>query len=82
LPVLIDVSPDPLPSPPSDWDEIQVGSLVLVRDHKMEAWYEAIVLKADGEVFRLKYRDYDEPAVTRRRDQIALLYPADTRAAA
>jgi hypothetical protein len=35
-----------------------------------------------GDVFRLKFRDYDEPAVTRRRDQIALLYPGNPAQAA
>ncbi|GEO16903.1 hypothetical protein [Microvirga aerophila] len=32
LPVLIDVSSDPIPSTPTNWEEIKPGSIVLVRD--------------------------------------------------
>ncbi|GEO19072.1 hypothetical protein [Microvirga aerophila] len=76
LPVLIDVSPDPIPSTPTDWDEIKPGSVVLVRDKHDEAWYEAVVLNAVGDVYRLKWRDYPGyPVLTRQRQQLGLIYP-------
>jgi hypothetical protein len=76
LPVLIDVSSDPTPSTPTNWDEIKPGSVVLVRDKHDEAWYEAVVLNAVGDVYRLKWRDYPGyPVLTRQRHQLGLLFP-------
>ena len=78
LPVLIDVSPDPLPSKPSHWDEITVGSLVLAWDQECEAWYEVVVTNEVDGLFRIKWRDFPkQKPVMLRRDQIALLYPGD-----
>jgi hypothetical protein len=75
LPVVVASTPTTQSQAPADWDSIVVGNTVLVRDPESEGWYEAIVLEALGEVFRLRFRDYKEPAVTRRRNEIALLYP-------
>ncbi|GEO17792.1 hypothetical protein [Microvirga aerophila] len=76
VPVLIDVSTNPAPSAPSDWDEIKPGSVVLARDHHQEAWYEAVVLNVIGDVCRLRWRDYPgERIQTCRRNQLGLLYP-------
>jgi len=78
LPVLIDVSPDPLPRKPSHWDEITVGSLVLAWDQECEAWYEVVVTNEVDGLFRIKWRDFPkQKPVMLRRDQIALLYPGD-----
>ena len=83
LPVLIDVSPDPVPTTPSDWNEIKPGSVVLVRDKHDEAWYEAVVLNVIGDVCRLKWRDYPGyPVLTRRRHQLGLMYHGDSRTSA
>jgi hypothetical protein len=61
---------------PQDWDEIGLGSLVLAPDHRPDyGWYEALVISANGEALTLKWRDYDEPTVVRRRNQLALLPP-------
>jgi hypothetical protein len=79
LPVLIDVSSNPIPSAPTSWDEIKPGSVVLVRDKHDEAWYEAVVLNAVGDVYRLKWRDYPGyPVLTRQRQQLGLIYPTGT----
>jgi hypothetical protein len=79
VPVLIDVSSNPIPSTPSDWDEIKPGSVVLVRDKHDEAWYEAAVLNVIGDVCRLKWRDYPGyPVLTRQRHQLGLMYPGKT----
>jgi hypothetical protein len=83
LPVLIDVSSDPVPSTPSDWDEIKPGSVVLVRDDYQESWYEAVVLNMIGDICRLKWRDYPgEPALTRQRNQLGLMCPTGSSRAA
>jgi hypothetical protein len=76
LPVLIDVSANPTPSAPSDWDEIKPGSVVLARDHHQEAWYEAVVLNLIGDVCRIRWRDYPgERIQTCRRHQLGIMFP-------
>jgi hypothetical protein len=62
---------------PKHWDEITAGDLVLAYDADSEAWYEAIVLQIDGELLRLRWRDYPlERIAPQRRDQLALLPPS------
>jgi hypothetical protein len=52
--VLVDVSPDPLPTKPKDWEDIKVGSLVLAWDREYEAWYEVVVVnEIDGGMVRV-----------------------------
>jgi hypothetical protein len=76
---LIDVSPDPVPTKPSDWDGIQVGSLVLAWDREVEGWFEALITNEVAGVFRLKWRDYPEiRPITRKRQELALLHPDET----
>ena len=61
---------------PQDFDEVGPGSLVLAWDEEVDAWYEAIVVLAQGDHFWLRWRDYpSERQVQYRRDQLALLYP-------
>ncbi|MCQ2002366.1 hypothetical protein [Rhizobium sp. NRK18] len=73
---------EPLPvkpvSKPKDWDEVVVGSVVLIKDGAGEPWYEATVIsiKDDG-TYRLKWRDFlEEPAFNRRIEDIGLMHPA------
>jgi hypothetical protein len=73
---------EPLPvkpvSKPKDWDQVVVGSLVLVKDGAGEPWYEATVLsiKDDG-TYRVRYRDYlEEPAFDCSIEDIGLIHPA------
>ncbi len=62
---------------PKHWDEITGGDLVLAYDADSEAWYEAIVLQIDGDLLRLRWRDYPlERIAPQRRDQLALLPPS------
>jgi hypothetical protein len=80
--VLVDVSPDPVPSKPQDWDEIQVGSLVLAWDRPSEAWYEAVVINVVDGACRLKWLSYpEEKPVLRRREQLAPMNPVHCAAA-
>ena len=59
---------------PRSWDEVGAGSLVLAYDG--EAWWEALVYVAQGDRFRLTWRDYPrEPAIVRQRHELALLCP-------
>lgn len=81
--VLIDVSPNPVPSKPNDWDDIKVGSLVLAWDRPNEGWYEAVVINVVDGACRLKWLDYPElKPIMRRREQLALMHPDQTCAAA
>ncbi|MEN0115467.1 MAG: hypothetical protein AAGD15_01990 [Agrobacterium cavarae] len=67
---------------PDSFDKIVVGSLVLATEGRLEGWYEAKVLevKADGSL-RLQWRDYlDNPAFSRRVDQVAIIHPSYTEA--
>ena len=66
----------PIQVAPQDFDEVGPGSLVLAWDEEVDAWYEAIVVLAQGDHFWLRWRDYpSERQVQCRRDQLALLYP-------
>jgi hypothetical protein len=58
------------------WADIEVGSLVLAAEGPGEPWYEAVVVKAAGDVLTLRWRDFPEyPQVVRRRHKVALLHP-------
>ena len=64
------------PPPPKSWEDIKVGSLVLVQESLADGWWEAVVTEIRNEVVTLKWRDYPRLApITRRRPQVALLFP-------
>ncbi len=67
-----------VPKRPQDWDEISVGDLVLAYDAaESEGWYEAVVLAVDGDLLRLRWRDYPRERLNpQRRDQVGLLPPS------
>ncbi|TRD03776.1 hypothetical protein FJV76_14135 [Mesorhizobium sp. WSM4303] len=67
----------PEPSRPTDWDKIEVGSLVLATMGAFQGWYEATVTKISPEgVYTLRWRDWlEEPAFTRKLTKLALLHP-------
>jgi len=51
--------------------------LVLAYDPDSEAWYEVLVLRVEGDMLRLRWRDYPlEHIAPQRRDQLALLPPS------
>ncbi len=59
---------------PADWDEIGLGSLVLATAGTDDGWWEALVIRLDGDVLTLKWRDFPrEPTFVRRRTDLALL---------
>ena len=63
-------------SRPANWNEIQVGSLVLAHDTAdgEVAWWEAIVMAIESEQFVLRWRDFArQPCVRRSRSDVALL---------
>ncbi|MFS2037287.1 hypothetical protein [Agrobacterium tumefaciens] len=70
--------PVPPKNMPESWDRLTVGSLVLATEGPLEGWYEATVIKIDGDTgLRLKWRDYlDMLPFSRRVDQVALIHPA------
>jgi hypothetical protein len=65
----------PAPGLPTNWNEIAVGHLVIAHESAIEGWWEAIVLARDGDMLTLKWRDYDQPNVTRHVGSVALLMP-------
>ena len=67
----------PEPHRPTDWEKIEVGSLVLATEGPMEGWFEARVTKISPEgVCTLRWRDWvDVPALTRKLIHLALLHP-------
>ena len=68
---------------PTDWSKITVGSLVLAEEARMEGWFEAIVIEVCPKyVFKLKWRDYDDPNITRHVSRLALMMQIETPAAA
>jgi hypothetical protein len=68
---------------PTDWSEIDVGSVVLAKeDGPVESWWEAVVTAKDGDSFAFQWREnMDLPSVVRPRTQLALLCPTSLTAA-
>jgi len=63
------------PGLPKTWDDIAVGHLVIAHEGAKDGWWEAVVLARDGDMLTLKWRDYDQPNVTRHVGSVALLMP-------
>lgn len=56
-----------------NWDEIKPGMLVIARERPIDGWWESVVLRVDGDILTLKYRDYSRaPIFTKHRTEIAL----------
>ena len=76
--VLLDVSTNPTPTKPKDWEDIKLGSLVLAWDRSSEGYYEGVVIKEIDGMFRVKFVHYPkEHPVTCRREDLALLHPGE-----
>src|SRR5437763_829296 len=69
----------PVPNPlPKTWADIKVGSLVIAEEGLEFGWWHAVVIRVDGDILTLKFRDYPkEAAVKRNRKDIALLFRGD-----
>ena len=68
---------------PPDWAHISGNSLVLAYSVDDEAWFEAVVVGAGmNGSFTLRWRDYpDEPEITCKRHELALMFPSKDAAA-
>jgi hypothetical protein len=68
-------------TPPADWDQIKVGSLVLAAEEgKPAIWYVATIVTDRGEdLFELRWLDDGDgelPLIVRRREHLGLFPPA------
>jgi hypothetical protein len=58
---------------PKDWDSIAAGHQVLVQCSLPDGWWESIVLKREGDMLTVRWRDYPkEPSFTVHYGQVAL----------
>ena len=63
---------------PRSWDDIEVGHLVVAQENAVDGWWEAVVIARDGDMLKLRWRDYPRmPIAVRHRHAVALLRPAD-----
>lgn len=64
--------------PPSHWDGIAPGHIVLARtDDPDEGWFETVVLEREGDALALRFRDFPrEKSISRHISAIALLNPS------
>jgi hypothetical protein len=63
---------------PKNWAEIDINHLVLAKDDSQwGAWWEAIPVEKDGDLFKLRWRDNhaNVPPVSRQRFDLALICP-------
>lgn len=71
------------PNLPKHWRDIALGDLVVAQQSPDDGWYEAIVAEASSDMLTLRWRDYPkERQIVRHRNQLALLYPGSSLAAA
>lgn len=63
---------------PRERDEIGLGSLVLAHEGPEDGWWEAEIIGMNGRVFSLRWRDYEQPTILRKPDELALLPPSVT----
>ena len=63
-----------------NWDEIDIGQLVLAKDDSpWRTWWETIPLEKAGDLFKLSWRDHASiPPITRPRFELALICPDAT----
>ena len=61
---------------PRDWDDINVGHLVIAQEDAASGWWEAIVIARDGDTLAMRWRDYPgHPKFVQHRTAVALLKP-------
>ncbi len=62
---------------PRNWDDIDVGHLVIAYENSEDGWWEAIVVEKNKDMLTLRWRDYSkQPTVTRHRTAVALVKPS------
>ena len=62
---------------PNDWQQIDIGHLVLAKDDgPWRSWWEAVPVEKDGDVLKLRWKDFPNVSlITRPRLDLALLCP-------
>lgn len=61
---------------PDNWSSIKEGSVVLVHQNRDDGWWEGYVLKRQGNMLTLRWRDYPkQPAIVRHVSTVALMDP-------
>jgi hypothetical protein len=62
---------------PGDWDDINIGHLVLAQDDgPWASWWEAIPIEKVGDAFKVRWRDHsDVQPVIRSRYELGLISP-------
>lgn len=61
---------------PKTWDEVAVGSVVLIHENSEDGWYEAVVLERKTDILRLQLRDYPKlPTYERHINAVGLMNP-------
>jgi hypothetical protein len=59
---------------PKSWDDLAPGHLVLAQESIADGWFEALLVKREGESLRLRWRDYpSQPEFARPITAVALL---------
>jgi hypothetical protein len=62
---------------PRSWDDIAPGHLVIAQEALEYGWFEAIVLERNGDMLKLRFRDYPKlPKFARHRAAVALISAA------
>lgn len=66
---------------PRSWDEVTAGHMVLMHESLDSGWWEATVIKRDGDVLTLRLRDYPERGTwIRHISTVARVNPGSLRA--
>ena len=75
LNALVGGEPGPISTTlPKHWDDLAPGSLCIAQDSVADGWFEAVLVKREGDSLTLKWRDYpSQPEVVRPITAVALL---------
>lgn len=61
---------------PDSWSSIKEGSVVLVQQNRDDGWWEGYVLKRQGNMLTLRWRDFPrQPTIIRHLSTVALMDP-------
>jgi hypothetical protein len=61
---------------PESWPAIKEGSVVLVHQNRDDGWWEGYVLKRQGNMLTMRWRDYPkQPPIVRHVSTVALMAP-------
>jgi hypothetical protein len=75
-PDVASLSPSVAEGYPRDWDDINVGHLVIAREGAVNGWWEAIVTDRAGDLVTMRWRDFPGyPKFVQHRTAVALLKP-------